>query len=427
MNDARVLALRGLVRRFRAGTTDLLVLDEVDLEIRPGEIVGLVGPSGSGKSSLLHAAGLLEEPTGGDVCLDSASAWELDDNGRTALRRANIGFVYQFHHLLPEFTALENAALPLLISGQSKKQAHGEARRLLEALGLGGRLHHRPSQLSGGEQQRVAIARALVNKPLLILADEPTGNLDPDTATVVFNELAEVVRAEGAAALIATHNYELARFMDRVIGLSHGKLVEINHRQPIEPQLAAGPKRPVVTTAPEKKPSVYPWARFWAKQVDLALHINVIGGGLVIAGRLAGVETSTWAWLLWLFLLFSFPFVDAFFVSTTGASLGRAIFCFSVRRRNGDKAGFKTALSRAWTCLFFGQGLWIVWPLTYWASYTNLTEHRASLWDRDAGTVVVHRGPRWWSWIVPVLYIAAFGAGTWFWLQGFLLRLNAGV
>src|SRR5689334_15856340 len=174
-----VLRLRGLERRFQSGDTELLVLDRVDLDIMPGEIVGLVGPSGSGKSSLLHAAGLLEEPSGGDVEIEGRSAWKLSDDQRTAIRRTRIGFVYQFHHLLPEFDALLNAALPALIAGVPRRRATGEAQRLLTGLGLAERIHHQPAQLSGGEQQRVAIARAMVNKPALILADEPTGNLDP--------------------------------------------------------------------------------------------------------------------------------------------------------------------------------------------------------------------------------------------------------
>ncbi|MBY0564471.1 MAG: ABC transporter ATP-binding protein [Hyphomonadaceae bacterium] len=219
------LRLSDLHRRFKTGETDLVVLDGVNLEIMPGEIVGLIGPSGSGKSSLLHAAGLLERPTGGEVWIDGVSAWALDDNGRTRLRREKIGFVYQFHHLLPEFDALENVATPALIGGASKREAHAASASLLERLGLGGRLRHRPAQLSGGEQQRVAIARALVNKPVLILADEPTGNLDPDTSAVVFAELLQTVRNEGAAALIATHNLELAKYMDRVMAIDHGKLV----------------------------------------------------------------------------------------------------------------------------------------------------------------------------------------------------------
>ena len=201
------------------------MFDGLDLDIAPGEIIGLIGPSGSGKSSLLHAAGLLEKPSDGNGEVAGANAWALTDGQRTEIRRNRIGFVYQFHHLLAEFDALHNVALPALIAGKSQRQARAEAERLLNQLGLGGRLHHQPAQLSGGEQQRVAIARAMVNKPLLILADEPTGNLDPDTSTHVFAALSELVRKEGAAALIATHNHELARYMDRVVALEHGKLV----------------------------------------------------------------------------------------------------------------------------------------------------------------------------------------------------------
>lgn len=423
MSD-EILALRGLVRRFRTGATDLVVLDNVDLAIRPGEIVGLVGPSGSGKSSLLHAAGLLEEPTGGDVSLDGISAWVLNDTGRTALRRDGIGFVYQFHHLLPEFTALENAALPVLIAGHPKAEAHAQAQRLLEALGLGHRAHHRPSQLSGGEQQRVAIARALVNRPLLILADEPTGNLDPDTAASVFNELASMVRNEGTAALIATHNYELARFMDRVIGLSHGKLIELDRNAPIEPQLAATEKRSVYEPAPDVKPVLYPWARFWAKVIDISLHVAIVGGLIAAIAGVFGVSAQTLIGPIWLVTMLSFPVVDAFWLSATGGSLGRAIFRFSVQTKTGAKPSFGTALARAWTCLFFGQGIWLVWPLTYWASYTNLIEHQASLWDRDAGTEVVHNGPQWWSWIAPVMLCAVLVAAVFVATQGFLERIE---
>jgi lipoprotein-releasing system ATP-binding protein len=231
MNDAAttaaaVLRLRGLQRRFKSGDSELVVLDGVDLDIRPGEIVGLVGPSGSGKSSLLHAAGLLERPSGGDVEIEGRSAWDLNDDARTAIRRTRIGFVYQFHHLLAEFDALLNAALPAIIAGVSKKRAMAESERLLGLMGLSGRIHHQPAQLSGGEQQRVAIARAMVNKPALILADEPTGNLDPDTSTQVFAALSDLVRNEGAAALIATHNFELAKYMDRVMALEHHRLVQ---------------------------------------------------------------------------------------------------------------------------------------------------------------------------------------------------------
>jgi lipoprotein-releasing system ATP-binding protein len=219
------LQIVDLNRTFKSGDSQLVVFNGLKLEIAPGEIVGLIGPSGSGKSSLLHAAGLLEEPTAGEVWIDGVSAWTLDDNRRTRIRREKIGFVYQFHHLLPEFDAIENVATPALIAGASKREAHEAARALLERLGLGARLHHRPAQLSGGEQQRVAIARALVNRPVLILADEPTGNLDPDTSGVVFGALLEAVRDQGAAALIATHNLELGRYMDRVMALDHGQLV----------------------------------------------------------------------------------------------------------------------------------------------------------------------------------------------------------
>jgi lipoprotein-releasing system ATP-binding protein len=231
MSDARgagvpALRLRGLERRFKSGESELIVLDGVDLDIMPGEIVGLVGPSGSGKSSLLHAAGLLERPSGGDVEIEGRAAWTLNDDARTSIRRSRIGFVYQFHHLLPEFDAVLNAALPALIAGVSRKRATAEAERLLTNLGLAERIHHQPAQLSGGEQQRVAIARAMVNKPALILADEPTGNLDPEISMQVFGALSELVRKEGAAALIATHNFELAKYMDRVMALEHHKLVQ---------------------------------------------------------------------------------------------------------------------------------------------------------------------------------------------------------
>jgi lipoprotein-releasing system ATP-binding protein len=220
-----VLRLQNLRRSFKSGSGELLVLDGVNLEILPGEVVGLVGPSGSGKSSLLHAAGLLERPTGGEVWIDGQTCWNLDDRARTALRRDKIGFVYQFHHLLAEFDAVHNVALPALIAGKPQREALSEAERLLSVLNLSGRIRHQPAQLSGGEQQRVAIARAMINRPILILADEPTGNLDPDTSTVVFVALSELVRKEGAAALIATHNLELTKYMDRVMALDHGKLV----------------------------------------------------------------------------------------------------------------------------------------------------------------------------------------------------------
>jgi lipoprotein-releasing system ATP-binding protein len=220
-----VLSLRGVARRYKSGEGELTVLNGVDLDIAAGEVVGLIGPSGSGKSSLLHAAGLLEKPSGGEVTVAGQDGWALSDEVRTAIRRTQIGFVYQFHHLLAEFDALHNVAVPALIAGRPRREAMAEAERLLTVMGLAERVHHQPAQLSGGEQQRVAVARAMVNNPVLILADEPTGNLDPDTSVVVFAALTDLVRKEGAAALIATHNLELAKYMDRVMALDHGKLV----------------------------------------------------------------------------------------------------------------------------------------------------------------------------------------------------------
>ncbi len=222
------LRLAGLTRRYQSGESELLVLDAIDLTILPGEIVGLIGPSGSGKSSLLHAAGMLERPSDGEVSIEGHDGWGLNDEQRTAIRRNRIGFVYQFHHLLPEFDAIHNVALPALIAGRPRRESLVEAERLLGVMGLQHRVYHQPAQLSGGEQQRVAIARAMINRPALILADEPTGNLDPDTSTVVFAALSDLVRKEGAAALIATHNMELAKYMDRVMSLDHGKLVRRN-------------------------------------------------------------------------------------------------------------------------------------------------------------------------------------------------------
>ena len=222
---APVLRLNGLSRRYKSGESELTVLDGVALDIAPGEIVGLIGPSGSGKSSLLHAAGMLERPNAGEVLIGGADGWSMSDEDRTEIRRNKIGFVYQFHHLLPEFDALHNVALPALIAGRKRREALDEAERLLGVMGLEKRIHHQPAQLSGGEQQRVAIARAMINNPVLILADEPTGNLDPDTSTFVFAALSDLVRKEGAAALIATHNLDLAKYMDRVMALDHGHLV----------------------------------------------------------------------------------------------------------------------------------------------------------------------------------------------------------
>jgi lipoprotein-releasing system ATP-binding protein len=218
------LELRGVVRTYRGGTEAVAVLRGVDLAVRAGEIVALAAPSGSGKSTLLHLAGLLEQPDGGAVLIDGQDAGRLSDAARTALRRARIGFVYQFHHLLAEFSALENVVLPQMIAGVARGQARARARGLLEALGLGHRLSHLPGRLSGGEQQRVAIARAMANAPRLLLADEPTGNLDVATAGAVFAALLEAVRGQGVAALIATHNPDLAARMDRTVTLRDGRL-----------------------------------------------------------------------------------------------------------------------------------------------------------------------------------------------------------
>jgi lipoprotein-releasing system ATP-binding protein len=219
-----VLSVRGLERTYTTGAGPLTVLRGVDLDVAPGEIVGLVGPSGSGKSSLLHAAGLLERPNAGRVVIAGRDCTDLGDGARTRVRLGTIGFVYQFHHLLPEFSALDNVALPQMIAGRSRGQARERARELLLGLGLGARVEHQPAQLSGGEQQRVAIARALANSPRLLLADEPTGNLDPTTSASVFESLYALARGEGVAALIATHNFELARHMDRVFALKDGHL-----------------------------------------------------------------------------------------------------------------------------------------------------------------------------------------------------------
>ena len=219
-----VLSIRGLERTYKTGAGPLTVLRGVDIDVGAGEIVGLIGPSGSGKSSLLHAAGLLEHPDAGRITVLGRDCSDLGERVRTRVRLATIGFVYQFHHLLPEFSALDNVALPLMIAGKSKRAARKRAAGLLGDLGLVARLHHQPAQMSGGEQQRVAIARALANSPRLLLADEPTGNLDPTTSAAVFDNLYELARSRGVAALIATHNLELARHMDRVFALKDGRL-----------------------------------------------------------------------------------------------------------------------------------------------------------------------------------------------------------
>ena len=221
-----VLGLENVHRTFHQGPDALEVLRGIDLEVRSGEIVALVGPSGSGKSTLLHIAGLLEMPDAGEVAISEKPCSGMNDDARTAMRREHLGFVYQYHHLLPEFTALENVAIPSIVAGFSRPQARTRARELLGWLGLEDREKHRPGKLSGGEQQRVAIARALAAGPSLLLADEPTGNLDPATASDVFEVLLKLVRGAGLAALVATHNPDLASRMDRVVRLEDGRLVE---------------------------------------------------------------------------------------------------------------------------------------------------------------------------------------------------------
>ena len=229
MQDATVrpvLQLQGLTRTFRQGDREIPVLQGATAELYPGQAVALVGPSGAGKSTLLHIAGLLETPDGGRVIVNGADCSRLTDSERTRVRRTEMGFVYQFHQLLPEFSALENVLLPQMIRGVPRRAGEARAKQLLTMLGLGERLAHQPSQLSGGEQQRTAIARALANAPRLLLADEPTGNLDPMTSAHVFNELLDLIRHTGVAALMATHNLALASRMHRVLILERGQLIE---------------------------------------------------------------------------------------------------------------------------------------------------------------------------------------------------------
>ena len=220
-----LLHLQSIRRTYKTGAESLTILDGAELCLNRGEIVALVAPSGSGKSTLLHLAGLLEKPDGGSVIINGRNAGKLSDDMRTNIRLHTIGIVYQFHHLLAEFTALENISLPQMIAGKSQAQANNRSMELLKKFGLEARAQHLPGKLSGGEQQRVAIARALANNPSLLLADEPTGNLDVHTADIVFDELLRIVRSENVAALIATHNPDLARRMDRQLTLSEGKLV----------------------------------------------------------------------------------------------------------------------------------------------------------------------------------------------------------
>ena len=222
-----IIELKGVSRHYVQGSRRLTILNGADFLLHQGEMVALVAPSGSGKSTLLHTAGLLERPDAGEVILTGRSCGGLSDDERTAIRRNDLGFVYQFHHLLPEFSALENIMMPQLIKGLPKQVAAERAAQLLDYMKIGNRAQHRPAELSGGEQQRVAIARAVANAPLVLFADEPTGNLDPGTASYVFDALEALVRQSGLAALIATHNHELARRMDRRVTLSDGKIVPL--------------------------------------------------------------------------------------------------------------------------------------------------------------------------------------------------------
>jgi lipoprotein-releasing system ATP-binding protein len=221
-----VLQLTGIERHYGQGETILSILKGADFSLHSGEIVALVAPSGTGKSTLLHVAGLLEHPDAGDVTINGNPCNGLSDDRRTAIRRNEIGFVYQFHHLLPEFSAIENIMMPQLIAGLPWKEARERASQLLDYMRIGHRGDHRPGELSGGEQQRVAIARAVANAPLVLFADEPTGNLDPETAHYVFDALEALVRQSGLAALIATHNHDLAARMDRRVTITDGKVVE---------------------------------------------------------------------------------------------------------------------------------------------------------------------------------------------------------
>ena len=220
------LVLTDVHRHYGQGDSIIRVLEAANLTVNSGELVALVAPSGAGKSTLLHLSGLLESPQGGEVEIIGIPTSKLGDRGRTQLRRSTVGYVYQFHHLLPEFTALENVSMPQLIAGKSPAEADKRSMELLDLLGVGPRASHRPAELSGGEQQRIAIARAAANHPKVILADEPTGNLDPETSDIVFGALANLIKNEGAAALIATHNHDLARRADRIVTLKGGLVVD---------------------------------------------------------------------------------------------------------------------------------------------------------------------------------------------------------
>jgi lipoprotein-releasing system ATP-binding protein len=226
MSDTH-LRLRQVHRHYGEGAMMVHVLEAAELEVKGGELVAIVAPSGAGKSTLLHISGLLERPQQGEVEITGIATTGMSERGRTLLRRHTIGYVYQFHHLLPEFTALENVSMPQLIAGQGPREADRRSQELLELLGIGHRGHHRPAELSGGEQQRVAIARAAANNPRVVLADEPTGNLDPATSELVFDALTRLIREQGAGALIATHNHDLARRADRVVTIRNGLIEPI--------------------------------------------------------------------------------------------------------------------------------------------------------------------------------------------------------
>ena len=228
MSAGPSLQLTSVGRRYNEIDRELVILDDANFSLGRGEMVALVAPSGAGKSTLLHTAGLLERPDNGDVILDGRACGSLSDEERTAIRRNDIGFVYQFHHLLPEFSALENVMMPQMIRGMKPRVASERAQQLLDYMKVGARASHRPSELSGGEQQRVAIARAVANAPLVLLADEPTGNLDPVTSSYVFEALEALVRQSGLSAMIATHNHELARRMDRRVTLKDGKITTVS-------------------------------------------------------------------------------------------------------------------------------------------------------------------------------------------------------
>jgi len=226
MNSRRpILSVRNLRRSYKSGDMMLHVLQGADIDVYPGEMVGLIGPSGSGKSTLLHAAGLLEKPNAGEVFINGRECLKLPDDERTSIRRETIGVVYQFHHLQKEFSALDNVSIPQMIAGKSHSDAAEQSMRLLTQMGLKDRSHHKPSQMSGGEQQRVAIARAIANQPQILLADEPTGNLDPKTSNSVFQSLYDLTRNEGVSAIVATHNIYLTQFMDRVLTVKNGLIV----------------------------------------------------------------------------------------------------------------------------------------------------------------------------------------------------------